>query len=155
MGNDGPNTIGGRPEDARDERRAAVCEALDILRQARPQRQTLPQPQPEGLALFPQQTRQEAGLQAPRWITERHIRIGEDEVSLDKLALLIVFILVGMYGIMALQYVKTQTVADRNELAVALVTAKDVAPLRLAPPSGCPMRPTAPTGDELAQMSQS
>src|SRR5216684_7688990 len=66
----------------------------------------------------------------PRWITERRIRIGEDEVSLDKLALLIVFILVGMYGILALQYVRTQTVADRNDLAVALVTAHDVAPLR-------------------------
>jgi len=59
-------------------------------------------------------------------------------VSLDKLALLIVFILVGMYGILALQYVRTQTVADRNELAVALVTAKDVAPLRLAAASGAP-----------------
>src|SRR6185312_8584482 len=58
-----------------------------------------------------------------------------DEVSLDRLALLIVFILVGMYGILVLQYVRTQTVADRNELAVALVTAKDVAPLRLAPAS--------------------
>ena len=85
-----------------------------------------------------QLTRQEAGLQAPRWITERRIRIGQDEVSLDKLALLIVFILVGMYGILALQYVRTQTVADRNELAVALVTAKDVAPLRLAAASGVP-----------------
>src|SRR5216684_5003603 len=74
----------------------------------------------------------------PRWITERRIRIGEDEVSLDRLALLIVFILVGMYGILALQYVRTQTVADRNELAVALVTAKDVAPLRLAAASGVP-----------------
>jgi anti-sigma-K factor RskA len=116
-----------------DERTAAVCEALDILRQARPQRQALPQRQPEGPALFPQLTRQEAGLQAPRWI-----RIGQDEVSLDKLALLIVFILVGMYGILALQYVRTQTVADRNELAVALVTAKDVAPLRLVAVSGVP-----------------
>lgn len=120
----------------RDERTAAVCEALDILRQARPQHQALPQRQPEGPALFPQLTRQEAGLQAPRWIIERRIRIGQDEVSLDRLALLIVFILVGMYGILALQYVRTQTVADRNELAVALVTAKDVAPLRLAPASG-------------------
>jgi len=121
-----------------DERSAAVCEALDILRQAQPQRQALLQRQPEGPALFPQLTRQEAGLQAPRWITERRIRIGEDEVSLDKLALLIVFILVGMYGILALQYVRTQTVADRNELAVALVTAKDVAPLRLVAASGVP-----------------
>ena len=76
-------------------------------------------------------------------------------MSLDKLALLIVFILVGMYGILALQYVRTQTVADRNELAVALVTAKDVVPLRLAATSGFPVRPTARTGDELAQMSQS
>ena len=42
--------------------------------------------------LFPLLTRQEAGLQTPRWITERCIRIGQDEVSLDKLALLIVFI---------------------------------------------------------------
>jgi len=116
MGNDGPNTIGGRPDDARNERRAAVCEALDILRQAQPQRQALLKRQPEGPALFQQLTRQEAGLQAPRWITERHIRIGEDEVSLDKLALL----------------------ADRNELAVALVTAHDVAPLRLASTSGFP-----------------
>src|SRR5205823_14884799 len=88
-----------------DERRAAVCEALDILRQAQPQRQVLPQRQPDGPALFPQLTRQEAGLQAPRWITDRRIRVGQDEVSFDKLALLIVFILVGMYGIMALQYV--------------------------------------------------
>ncbi len=120
-----------------DERRAAVCEALDILRQVQPRRQALPQRQPEGLALFPQLTRQEAGY-APRWITERRIRIGQDEVSLDRLALLIVFILVGMYGIMALQYVRTQTVADRNELAVALVTAKDVAPLRLAAAAGAP-----------------
>src|SRR5260221_670229 len=82
-----------------DGRRAAVCAALDILRQARPQRQALPRRQPEGPALFPQLTRQEAGLQAPRWITERRIGIGQDEVSLDKRALLIVFILVGMYGI--------------------------------------------------------
>ena len=121
---------------AGDERRAAVCEALDILRQAQPQRQALLQRQPEGPALFPQLTRQEAGLQAPRWITERRIRIGQEEVSLDRLALLIVFILVGMYGILALQYVRTQTVADRNELAVALVTAHDVAPLGLASTSG-------------------
>jgi hypothetical protein len=88
--------------------------------------------------LFPKLTRQEAGLQVPRWITGRRIRIGEDEVSLDKLALLIVFALVGMYGILALQYVRTQTVADRNELAVALVTAKDVVPLRLAATSAFP-----------------
>ena len=132
------------PEDewiAGDERRAAVCEALDILRQAQPQRQALPRRKPEGPALFPQLTRQEAGLQAPRWITERRIRIGQDEVSLDKLALLTVFILVSMYGILALQYVKTQAVADRNELAVALVTAQDVAPLRLAAVSGVPSAP--------------
>jgi hypothetical protein len=119
-----------------DERRAAVCEALDILRQARPRPR--PHPEPVARALFPQLTRQEAGLQAPRWITARRIRIGQDEVSLDRLALLIVFILVGMYGILALQFVRTQTVADRNELAVALVTAKDVAPVRLAPASGVP-----------------
>ena len=43
-----------------DERSAAVCEALDILRQAQPQRRALPQRQPEGPALFPQLTRQEA-----------------------------------------------------------------------------------------------
>jgi hypothetical protein len=138
MGNDAPNTIGGRPEDTRDERSAAVGEALDILRQAQPRLQALSQHRPEGPALFPPLSRQEAGLQTPRWITERRIRIGQDEVSLDKLALLTVFILVGMYGIMALQYVRTQTVADRNELAVALVTAQDVAPLRLAAASGVP-----------------
>jgi hypothetical protein len=139
MGHDGPNTIGGRPEDARDERCAAVCEALGILRQAQPQRQALPQRQPEGPALFPQLTRQEAGLKAPRWITERRIRIGQDEVSLEKLPVLIVVILVGLYGILALQYVRTQTVAERNELAVALVTAQAVAPLRLAATSGFPV----------------
>jgi len=127
------------PEDewiAGDERRAAFCAALDILRQVQPR--PTPHPEPVAQALFPQLTRREAGLQAPRWITERRIRIGQDEVSLDKLAMLIVFILVGMYGILALQYVRTQTVADRNELAVALVTAKDVAPLRLAAASGVP-----------------
>src|SRR5207302_5780155 len=37
-----------------DERSAAVYEALDVLRQARPRHQALPQRQPEGPALFPQ-----------------------------------------------------------------------------------------------------
>jgi len=36
----------------------------------------------------------------------------------EKLSLLIVLILVAMYGIMALEYVKTQAVADRNERAL-------------------------------------
>jgi len=127
------------PEDkwiAGDERRAAVYAALDIVRQA--QRRLMLHPEPVAQALFPHLTRREAGLQALRWIADRRIRIGQDEVSLDRLALLIVFILVGMYGIMALQYVRTQTVADRNELAVALVTATDVAPLRLSAAPGVP-----------------
>ena len=138
---------------ARDERRAAVCEALDILRQA--QYKAPPQRDPLAQTLFPKLTRQEAGLQVPRWITGRRIRIGQDEVSLDRLALLIVFILVGTYGLLALQYVRTQTVADRNELAVALVTAKDVAPLRLAAASGVPSAANGTYWDELAQTSQS
>lgn len=123
---------------ARDERRAAVCEALDILSQAQPQRQPPPQRAPAAPALFPKLTRQEAGLEVPHWVTGRHIRIGQAELSLDRLSLLIVFILVGMYGIMALQSVSIQTVADRNERAVALVTAKDVVPLSLAATSGSP-----------------
>jgi hypothetical protein len=140
------------PEDeriARDERRAAVCEALDILRHA--QRQPLPQPDPQASAFSSTLSRDQTGLRAPLWIRCRSIRIGQDEVSLDKLALLILFILVGMYGILALQYVKTQTVADRNELAVALVTAKDVAPLRLVAGSGVPSAAKALSRTMLAK----
>src|SRR5437667_9114050 len=99
MRNDGPNTIGGRPEDARDERRAAVGEALDILRQA--QRQPLPPLDLQAPSFSARLSRDQTGLRAQPWIGGRSMRIGEDEVSLDKLALLIVFILVGMYGILA------------------------------------------------------
>jgi Anti-sigma-K factor rskA len=52
--------------------------------------------------------------------------------------LLIALILVAMYGIMALEYVKTQAVADRNERALALVTANDVVPIHLAAGPGVP-----------------
>jgi hypothetical protein len=48
----------------------------------------------------------------------------------EKLSLLIVLILVAMYGIMALEYAKTQAVADRNERALALASGVLIWPAR-------------------------
>jgi hypothetical protein len=86
----------------------------------------------EPAAPFAKLSREEASLGVPRWVTGRRIRLGQTEFDVEKLALLIVLILVGMYGIMALEYVKTQAVADQNERALALVTANDVVPIHLA-----------------------
>jgi hypothetical protein len=123
---------------ARDERSAAVSEALDILRLAQPQRLRLPQREPP--ALFPKPSHDQTGLQAPRWIERGRARISRDEA---RLAMLIVFVLISMYGILALQYVRTQAVADRNEQAVGLVSAQDIAPIRLA---AMPDAPSAANG---------
>jgi hypothetical protein len=115
---------------AHDERSAAVWAAVEIMRNS--QVDTRPLGGSEPAAAFANLTREEARLCAPRWITGRRIRLGQNEVGVEKLSLLIVLILVGMYGIMALDYVETQTVADRNERALALVTANDVVPIHLA-----------------------
>jgi hypothetical protein len=121
---------------AHDERGAAVCAAIEIMRNS--QVHTRPLGGSEPAAPFAELTREEARLSVPRAVTGRCIRLGQNELSLEKLAWLMVLILVGMYAIMALEYVKTQTVADRNERARALVTANDVVPLRLAAGPGVP-----------------
>ena len=82
--------------------------------------------------------REEARLAVAPWVSGRRIRLGQSEFEAEKLSLLIVLILVAMYGIMALEYVKTQAVADQNERALALVTTNDVVPIHLAAGPGVP-----------------
>jgi hypothetical protein len=121
---------------AHDERSAAVCAAIEIMRNS--QVHTRPLGGPEPAAPFAKLTREEERLHAPRRITGGRIRLGQAEFDVEKLSLLIVLILVAMYGIMALEYVKTQAVADQNERALALVTANDVVPIHLAAGPGVP-----------------
>jgi hypothetical protein len=121
---------------ANDERSAAVCAAIEIMRNS--QVRTRPLGGPEPAPPFAKLTRDDERLHEPRRITGRRIRLGQDDVSVEKLFLLIVLILVGLYGIMALEYVKTQAVADQNERALALVTANDVVPIHLAAGPGVP-----------------
>jgi len=120
---------------AQDERSAAVCAAIEIMRSS--QVHTQPHGASEPAVPFPKVTREVASLGVPRGIKGRRIRLGQNEFELEKLSLLILLILVGMYG-MALEYVKTQAVADRNERALAVVTANDVVPIHLAAGPGVP-----------------
>jgi Anti-sigma-K factor rskA len=121
---------------SQDERNAAVCAAIEIMRNS--QFQSAPLGASEPAVPCPKVTREEPRPGVPRWITGRRIRLGENELELEKLSLLILLILVGMYGIMGLAYVKTQAVADRNERALALVTANDLVPIHLAAEPGVP-----------------
>ena len=113
-----------------------MCAAIEIMRNS--QVHTRPLGGSEPAAPFAKLTREEDRLHPPRRITGRRIRLGQNEVGVEKLSLLIVLILVAMYGITALEYVKTQAVADQNERALALVTANDVVPIHLAAGPGVP-----------------
>jgi hypothetical protein len=121
---------------AHDERSAAVCAAIEIMRKLQVHTQPLGGPEPA--APFAKPTREAERLHAPLRIAGRRIRLGQSEVGVEKLSLLIVLIMVAMYGITALNYVKTQAVADQNERALALVTANDVVPIHLAAGPGAP-----------------
>jgi Anti-sigma-K factor rskA len=121
---------------AQDECSAAVCAAIEIMRNS--QVHTRPLGGPEPAAPFSTLTREEERIHAPRRITGRRIRLGQNEVGVEKLSWLIVLVLVAVSGVVALEYVKTQAIADQNERALALVTANDVTPIHLAAGPGVP-----------------
>jgi len=64
--------------------------------------------------------------------------LGQSELGFERLSLLIVLILIGMYGIMALECVKTREIADRNERALGLVIARNMVPIHSEAEPGAP-----------------
>jgi Anti-sigma-K factor rskA len=121
---------------AQDERSAAVCAAIEIMRNSHVHTRSLGGTAPT--APFSTPTREAASVHTPRAITGRRIRLGQNEVGVVKLSLLIMLVLVAACGIVTLEYVKMQAIADRNERALALVTADDVVPIHLAAGPGVP-----------------
>ena len=105
-------------ERATEEGQAAIRAAIQILAEAR---RSNP---PPFVAPLPQ-----------AW-KPRNIRIGHAEFELDRLAFFVVLILVAMYGVMALAYVRTQSLADDEDRALALVTTSDVSPVHLVTQGG-------------------
>ena len=105
-------------ERATEEGQAAIRAAIEILAEAR--RSNPPQ------VVAP----------LPRVSKPRNIRIGHAEFELDRLAFLVVLILVGMYGVMALAYMRTQSLAADENRALALVTTPEAAPVHLVAQGG-------------------
>ncbi len=103
---------------ASEQQRAAVRAAIQILADAR--RSHPPRIVTSG----------------PRLSKSRTIRIGHAEFELGRLALLILLILAPLYGVTVLAYVSTQSHADREDRAVALLTTPDVSPLNLVAQGG-------------------
>jgi hypothetical protein len=102
----------------REERHAAVEAALVILARSRSRSRT---------------NRPRALAEQAHW---RTLAIANASPQLTRFSLLIVLTLVGMYGAIALLYVGTRSLADRDELALAVVTAADTVPLDLAAQTG-------------------
>ena len=105
-------------ERATQEGQAAIRAAMQIVSDA--QRRALPEPP----------------LPLPRLAKARTVWIGGAEFEPGKLSLLVVLILVGMYGLMALAYVRTQSLADREDRALNVLTAPDVSPKYLVSHGG-------------------
>ena len=115
-------------ERATEEGQAAIGAAIQILSEAR--RSNPPQ------VVAP----------LPRVWKSRNIRIGHAEFELDRLAFFVVLILVAMYGVMALAYVRTQSLADDEDRALALVTTPDVSPDIWWPKVASPLTRRLPIG---------
>jgi hypothetical protein len=72
----------------------------------------------------------------PEVSKSRTIRIGRAEFELGRLALLMLLILVPLYGVMVLAYVSTQSLADREDRVVTLLTTPEVSPVHLVARGG-------------------
>jgi hypothetical protein len=64
------------------------------------------------------------------------VRIRGAEFELDKLWLLALLVLFGLSSVLALAYFSTQSLADSQDRAMALLTTPDVSPVHLAPQGG-------------------
>src|SRR4051794_6819920 len=111
--------------------RTAVRDAMAKL--PPPQRQAL------GLAFFDDLTHEQvaAVLGLPLGTVKTRIRAGIQKLRPQLLAL-IVTVLLAVLGTLGVRYRQAQLVLQRNEHAVALLTASDVEALRLGPAAGMP-----------------
>jgi RNA polymerase sigma factor (sigma-70 family) len=112
---------------ASDERRSAVRGALEVL----------PQPQREAVALafLDELTHEEvaSALRVPLGTTKTRIRTGLLKLRVELMTLGVAALLAGLSGGLALRSFDAQLGYDRDERALALVTASDLVPLRLTP----------------------
>jgi hypothetical protein len=105
-------------ERAAEVAQAAIREAMQILSDAR--------------RPFPPQV----AAPLPRFAKPRTVRIGGAEFELDKLAFVVLLFLVGMYSVIALAYVRAQSLAESEDQALTLLTTPDASPVHLVAQGG-------------------